>query len=131
MGNAFSSEAKLACEAHTPGELLDLLGTLYLFCKYAPPPQLCACKHYYMRRAMIYVTPIRQSCLKHIASSCSPDSGALHCCRKHEGRTPTIVGYDLSELEHWGVSQAERDALEGGPSFIEDDPWAVGQLTRC
>jgi len=33
VGNAFSSEAKLACEAHTPGELLDLLGTLYLFCK--------------------------------------------------------------------------------------------------
>ncbi|EIE25400.1 hypothetical protein COCSUDRAFT_46702 [Coccomyxa subellipsoidea C-169] len=69
VSNAFSSEAKLACEAHTPGELLDLLGTLYLFCK------------------------------------------------KHEGRTPTIVGYDLSELEHWGVSQAERDALEGVGAF--------------
>ncbi len=35
VGNAFSSEAKLACEAHTPVELLDLLGTIYLFCKYA------------------------------------------------------------------------------------------------
>ncbi len=39
-------------------------------------------------------------------------------CRKHEGRTPTIVGYDLSELEHWGVSQAERDALEGRHSIF-------------
>ncbi|CAL8460642.1 g172 [Coccomyxa elongata] len=69
VGNAFSSEAKLACEAHTPVELLDLLGTLYLFCK------------------------------------------------KHEGRTPTIVGYEVSELENWGVSQAERDAVEGVGAF--------------
>ena len=32
-GNAFSNEAKLACEAHTPSELMDLMGTLYLFAK--------------------------------------------------------------------------------------------------
>ena len=33
-GGAFSAgEAKLAVEAHTPEELQDLLGTLYIFCK--------------------------------------------------------------------------------------------------
>jgi hypothetical protein len=33
--------------------------------------------------------------------------------RKHEKRTPTMVGYDITELERWGVSQAEHDAVEG------------------
>ena len=32
-GTTFSNEAKLACEAHTPSELMDLMGTLYLFAK--------------------------------------------------------------------------------------------------
>ena len=42
-GGAFSGgEAKLAVEAHTPDELLDLLGTLYIFCKCAPPAMIHA-----------------------------------------------------------------------------------------
>lgn len=44
-GSAFASEGKLAAEAHTPEELLDLLGTLYLFCRHAFPPSRHAGKH--------------------------------------------------------------------------------------
>lgn len=39
--------------------------------------------------------------------------------RKHEGKVPPILGYDIAELEHWGATEGNRDlTLEGNKLHI-------------